>query len=191
MGLASEAESQSTERKVGIDGVEGLAYQGRPGKVVAKNEGRGARESAKLAEELRELFGQHCKEARTERRLLQQEVAALSGIAQSDIARIEGGQKNVTLDTIMRIMRVVDREFARRVRSDLNERFGENVRASRTQMGLSQAKLAERAGVRTQYISRIEIGNANVTLEMVAKVALAMGQDPNQLLEGVVGGRLK
>ena len=123
-----------------------------------------------------------------QRRLLQQEVAVLSGIAQSDIARIEGGQKNVTLDTIMRIMRVVDREFARRVRSDLNERFGENVRASRMQMGLSQAKLADRAGVRPQYISRIEIGNANVTLEMVAKVAWAMGRDPNQLLEGALGG---
>ena len=126
-----------------------------------------------------------------ERRLLQQEVAALSGIAQSDIARIEAGQKNITLDRIMRILRVVDREFARRVRPDLNARFAENVQAARKEMGLSQAKVAERAGVRTQYISRIEIGAANVTLEMVAKVASAIEKDPNQLLEGALGGRRK
>ncbi len=158
---------------------------------MAKSDGHGAREQASVAEELRALFGQHCKEARIKRRLLQQEVAALSGIAQSDIARIEGGQKNITLDTIMRIMRVVDREFARRVRSDLNARFGENLLAARKQLGLSQARLAERAGVRTQYISRIEIGNANVTLEMVAKVARAIGQNPDQLLEGALGGGRK
>ena len=89
----------------------------------------------------------------------------------------------------MRILRVVDRELARRLKGDLKARFGENVRAARSDAGLSQAQLSERAGVSRQSISLIETGSANVKLETVAAMARAVGQDPNQLLEGVFGTR--
>ena len=96
----------------------------------------------------------------------------------------------------MRILRVVDRDLVRRLKGDLKARFGENVRAARADAGLSQAQLSERAGVPRQYISRIESGAANVKLETVATIARAIGQDPNQLLEGVFdtrarGGRVR
>ena len=152
---------------------------------MARSDGREAREPGPVAEELRALFGRHCREARSKRGLSQQEVAAVSGIGQANIAKIERGQNNVTLETMMRILRVVDRELARRLKGDLKARFGENVRVARAEAGLSQTRLAERAGVRRTHISRIETGNANATLETVAIVARAVGQDPNQLLGGV------
>ena len=61
---------------------------------------------------------------------------------------------------------------------------------ARAEAGLSQAQLSERAGVSRQYISRIESGTANVKLETVAIIAWAVGQDPNQLLEGVFDTRV-
>jgi transcriptional regulator with XRE-family HTH domain len=110
-------------------------------------------------------------------------------MGQAIIAKTERGQKNITLETMMRILRVVDRAFARRLKGDLKARFGENVRTARTEAGLSQAQLAERAGVRRAYISRIETGNGNVKLETVATISRAVGQDPNQLLGGVFDTR--
>ena len=156
---------------------------------MAKTDRRETREADLLSEELRVAFGRHCREARIKRGLSQQEVAALSGISQSNITIIEHGQKNITLETLMRILRVVDRELARRLKGDLKARFGENVRAARSDAGLSQAQLSERAGVSRQSISLIETGSANVKLETVAAMARAVGQDPNQLLEGVFGTR--
>jgi transcriptional regulator with XRE-family HTH domain len=157
--------------------------------VVAKSDGRVARDPGPLSEELRTVFGRNCRTARANRGLSQQEVAALSGIAQANIAKIENGQNNVTLETIMRIVRVVDRGLARRLKGDLNARFGENIRDARATAGLSQAELSRRTGVQKHYISRIESGTANVTLEMVATLAMAVGEDPNWLLDGAIGER--
>ncbi|HEY3835469.1 MAG TPA: helix-turn-helix transcriptional regulator [Bryobacteraceae bacterium] len=156
---------------------------------MAKADRRETRESDILSGELRAAFGRHCREARIKRGLSQQEVAAVSGMGQAIIAKTERGQKNITLETMMRILRVVDRAFARRLKGDLKARFGTNVRTARTEAGLSQAQLAERAGVRRAYISRIETGNGNVKLETVATISRAVGQDPNQLLGGVFDTR--
>jgi transcriptional regulator with XRE-family HTH domain len=165
--------------KAGSDGI-GKPAQIRdvPGETkVVTNDGRQARESGVLSRKLRVAFGQHCREARIKRGLSQQEVAAVSGISQANIAKIERGQENITLETMMRLLRVVDRALARRLKGDLKARFGENVRTARTAAGLSQAQLAERAGVRRAYISRIETGNGNVKLETVATISRAVGQD--------------
>jgi transcriptional regulator with XRE-family HTH domain len=90
---------------------------------------------------------------------------------------------------MMRFLRVVDRALARRLRGDLKVRFAENLRAARTSAGWSQTQLSERAGVRSQYISLIETGTANLKLETVARMARAVGQDPNRLLAGVFDTR--
>jgi transcriptional regulator with XRE-family HTH domain len=157
--------------------------------VVAKSDGRVAREPGPLSEELRAVFGRHCRNARVNRGLSQLEVAALSGIGQANIAKIENGQNNITLETITRIIRVVDRGLARQFKGDLKARFGANMRAARATAGLTQAELSRRTGVQQRYISRIESGRANVTLEMVATLAVAVGEDPNRLLDGVIGER--
>ena len=152
---------------------------------MAKTDRRETRESDPRSEELRVAFGRRCREARINKGLSQHEVAAVSGITQANIAKIERGQKNITLETMMRFLRVVDRALARRLRGDLKARFAENLRSARTAAGWSQTQLSERAGVPSQYISLIESGKANLKLETVATMARAVGQDPNRLLEGV------
>jgi len=156
---------------------------------VAKTDRRETPESVPLSEGLRVAFGQHCREARSKRGLSQHEVAAVSGITQANIAKIERGQKNITLEAMMRFLRVVDRALARRLRGNLKARFAENLRAARAAAGLSQTQLSERAGVPSQYVSLIESGKANLKLETVATMARAVGQDPNRLLEGVFDTR--
>jgi len=53
-------------------------------------------------------------------------------------------------------------------------KFGKKVRAQRTNLGLSQEKLASRAGVHRTYIGMIERAEKNITLENIEKVAKAL-----------------
>ena len=83
---------------------------------MAKGNRREARETSPLSEELRAIFGNDCKAARTKKGLSQQEVASATGIPQPRIAQIELGKVNVTLETIMRIARVIDLDLPRLLR---------------------------------------------------------------------------
>jgi transcriptional regulator with XRE-family HTH domain len=106
---------------------------------VAKTDRRETREAGSLTEEeLRAAFGRRSREARIKKGLSQHEVASVSGITQANIAKIERGQKNITLQTMMRLLRVVARALARRLRGDLKVQFAENLRAARTAAGWSQ-----------------------------------------------------
>ena len=53
-------------------------------------------------------------------------------------------------------------------------KFGKRVREQRGKLGLSQEKLAERAGVHRTYIGMIERAEKNITLENIEKVAKAL-----------------
>ena len=58
-------------------------------------------------------------------------------------------------------------------RDDIVPTFGANLKAARLKMGLTQAQLAEAAGLLQQYVSLVESGRQNVTLttaETLAKV---------------------
>lgn len=70
--------------------------------------------------------------------------------------------------------------------------FGENVRSQRRKTGISQDELAARAGLHRTYISSIERGNRNVSLENIYAIAEALACDPRDLLaplESAEGGR--
>ncbi|MBE7158841.1 MAG: helix-turn-helix transcriptional regulator [Rhodospirillales bacterium] len=60
--------------------------------------------------------------------------------------------------------------------------FGENLKAARLKMGMSQKEFAERVGLRRQYIYRVEDGRQNLTLQMMAQLAEALGQDMISML---------
>jgi DNA-binding XRE family transcriptional regulator len=47
----------------------------------------------------------------------------------------------------------------------------------RKNRGLSQQELANKMGVKREFISRIESGNQNITLETLFKIAKAMGKE--------------
>jgi transcriptional regulator with XRE-family HTH domain len=54
------------------------------------------------------------------------------------------------------------------------EKFGKKVRGERLRQGLSQERLATRAGVHRTYIGMIERAEKNITLENIEKIAKAL-----------------
>lgn len=60
--------------------------------------------------------------------------------------------------------------------------FARNVKRLRTAAGLSQEELAARAGLHRTYISSVERGQRNISLENIYALASALGSDPRDLL---------
>jgi len=65
--------------------------------------------------------------------------------------------------------------------TNIRELFAENLRKYRHAAGLSQAKLAERAGTSTYYIGMLEIRRKFPSPEMMARLARALGVDTTEL----------
>lgn len=65
---------------------------------------------------------------------------------------------------------------------DLQRALGENVRAIRTQRGLSQEDLGEHLGLHRTYIGGVERGERNLTLRTVERFAELLDIDPLALL---------
>ena len=63
--------------------------------------------------------------------------------------------------------------------------FGRNVRRRREEQGLSQEKLATKAGVDRAFLSSIESGTRNPGVLTVAKLAKVLGVSISALMEGV------
>ena len=61
-------------------------------------------------------------------------------------------------------------------------RFGEVVRAERKRQELTQEELADRAGISAVFMSDIERGVENVTLETIAKLSKGLGVKVGELL---------
>lgn len=57
----------------------------------------------------------------------------------------------------------------------LAQQFGERVRAMRLAQGLSQVEFGERCGFYQTYLSRVERGQANPTLNAMEVIANALG----------------
>ncbi len=60
--------------------------------------------------------------------------------------------------------------------------FARNLKRLRSAAGLSQEELAARAGLHRTYISSVEHGNRNVSIENIYAIAMALGADPRELL---------
>ncbi|MBO7940729.1 helix-turn-helix transcriptional regulator [Streptomyces sp. S9] len=65
------------------------------------------------------------------------------------------------------------------------EAFGQRVREHRLSAGLSQEELAEAAGIHRTYLSSLERGQRNVSLDNIIAVARALKVDVAQLFEGI------
>jgi len=73
----------------------------------------------------------------------------------------------------------------------LAQKFGECVREMRLEMGLSQVEFGERCGFYQTYLSRIENGQANPTLNAVEVIANALGLTVFELFDKVRGDARK
>ena len=63
------------------------------------------------------------------------------------------------------------------------ETFAKNLRRIRNEAGLSQEELAYRAGLHRTYISSIERGQRNVSLENIFAIAKALKVTPADLVK--------
>lgn len=64
----------------------------------------------------------------------------------------------------------------------LIETFGRNVRQARKDKGWTQEQLAFEAGVKRAYLSEVENGQRNVSLDVVEKLAKALDVAPDALM---------
>ena len=59
-------------------------------------------------------------------------------------------------------------------KTDIRQRFGLAIRQRRQELGISQEELSFRAGLHRTYISDIERGSRNPSLENIEKLANAL-----------------
>ena len=62
--------------------------------------------------------------------------------------------------------------------------IGERIKETRLKKGITQKELAETLGIATNSLSRYEIGERRPNLEMIDKIAVALGVEPLELLYG-------
>lgn len=60
--------------------------------------------------------------------------------------------------------------------------FGQAIRKRRIELDLSQELLAESVGCHRNYMGRIERGEQNITLDMMMRVAKALGESVERLV---------
>ncbi|GAC1431548.1 MAG: helix-turn-helix transcriptional regulator [Ktedonobacteraceae bacterium] len=66
---------------------------------------------------------------------------------------------------------------------DIRARFGNAVRKRRTELRISQEDFAERSGLHRTYVSDLERGRRNVSLENIEKLAKALNLSMSDLME--------
>jgi transcriptional regulator with XRE-family HTH domain len=64
--------------------------------------------------------------------------------------------------------------------------LGERIRKYRLKKGYSQEKLAEIVNISTTFVSRIERGNAKTSLEVLARISMALETTPGYFLSGTL-----
>ena len=69
---------------------------------------------------------------------------------------------------------------------DIKQTFGQKVNALRKGKNLSQEDLAEKSGLNRPYISAIEQGKRNVSLEVIEKLAEALEIEIKEFFEVVI-----
>ena len=72
---------------------------------------------------------------------------------------------------------------------DLLAVFAASLKAARIEHGLTQAQLAERAGLLQQYVSLVEQGKQNVTLTTAQALARVLRQNVSDMLRGAAPAR--
>lgn len=66
---------------------------------------------------------------------------------------------------------------------EIKKRFGSAVKKRRTALGVSREELALRIDAGQAYVSRVEAGQMNVTLESAEQIASALETDIAELFE--------
>jgi transcriptional regulator with XRE-family HTH domain len=65
--------------------------------------------------------------------------------------------------------------------TNIRELLGSNIRTYRSNLGISQAKLAEMISMATNYLGLIEAGKKFPSADMIERIATALGADTPEL----------
>lgn len=65
---------------------------------------------------------------------------------------------------------------------DIIHRLAKNVRKERTKQGLTQADLAEKAGLHNNYIGLIERAQCNISISTLEKLSVALKSNIEDLI---------
>ena len=74
------------------------------------------------------------------------------------------------------------RHFKEQRLTNVFERFGIRLREIRLKKGISQERLAELAGLHRTYVSSVERGGRNISLENIDRLATALGEPMAKLM---------
>lgn len=85
----------------------------------------------------------------------------------------------------------MDMQVANSQAPDINVTVGENVRAARNALGMPRRELAERTHISERYIGQLETGRANISLNMLQKIAQALNASMGELMGQVSGPQAK
>ena len=66
---------------------------------------------------------------------------------------------------------------------DIKQKLGKRIKELRIKEGYSQEEFASHCGLHRTYISDIERGERNVSIENIEKIAKALKIEPNELLK--------
>lgn len=64
-------------------------------------------------------------------------------------------------------------------------RYGQAVRQIRLEQGISQEELADRCGLHRTYISDIELGKRNLSLENIERIAISLNKSLSEFFKEV------
>ncbi len=64
-------------------------------------------------------------------------------------------------------------------------RYGQAVRKVRLEQGMSQEELADRCGLHRTYISDVELGKRNISLENIERIAISLSKDLSDFFKEV------
>ena len=64
-------------------------------------------------------------------------------------------------------------------------RYGQAVRKVRLEQGISQEELADRCGLHRTYISDVELGKRNISLENIERIAISLNRTLSDFFEEV------
>lgn len=129
-------------------------------------------------------FGEKLKELREERNLSQKELGdKMGGITQQTIAQYEKKETVPKFETVSKIANALEinpnifySDFSQSVADD-SEEIGERIKELRKSKGVSQKELAQKTGLSIGSIQGYEQGRYNPKLEVIVKIAGALGVD--------------
>ncbi len=160
-----------------------------------------------------ELFGATVRQHRQQRGLTQRQLATRMGLHHRYISKIERGQRNIAVLLLLRLAYALDipassllapleaypSSGSRRaweaasfvtpsIQLDdpsLLQLLGMTIRHARQDQHLSQPAIAAKANLSFGYISEIELGQRNLSVLSLVRIADALGISVAQLLEPV------